>query len=64
LELTEALRAVAETYGYGGVFLVSLMGSLVHFLPVPYLFVVVLLSKSLDPVLLGWSQGSEARSGS
>ncbi len=57
LELAEALRAVAETYGYGGVFVVSLIGSLVPFLPVPYLFVVVLLSKSLDPVLLGLASG-------
>jgi len=57
LELTEALRAVAETYGYGGVFVVSLIGSLVPFLPLPYLFVVVLLSNSLDPMLLGLVSG-------
>jgi len=57
LELTEALRAVAETYGYGGVFVISLIGSLVPFLPLPYLFVVVLLSNSLDPMLLGLVSG-------
>jgi membrane protein DedA with SNARE-associated domain len=57
LELTEALRTVAETYGYGGVFVISLIGSLVPFLPLPYLFVVVLLSNSLDPMLLGLVSG-------
>ena len=57
MELTEALRAVAETYGYGGVFVISLIGSLVPFLPLPYLFVVVLLSNSLDPMLLGLVSG-------
>ncbi len=57
MELTEALRTIAETYGYAGVFVVSLLGSLVPFLPVPYLFVVVLLSNSLDPVPLGLVSG-------
>ena len=57
MELTEALRTVAETYGYGGVFVISLIGSLVPFLPLPYLFVVVLLSNSLDPMLLGLVSG-------
>jgi len=57
LELTEALRTVAETYGYGGVFVISLIGSLVPLLPLPYLFVVVLLSNSLDPMLLGLVSG-------
>lgn len=57
MELAEALRAIAESYGYGGVFLVSLIGSLVPFLPVPYLFVVIVLSRTLDPVLLGLISG-------
>ena len=57
MELTEALRTVAETYGYGGVFVISLIGSLVPLLPLPYLFVVVLLSNSLDPMLLGLVSG-------
>ncbi|MDJ0273727.1 MAG: VTT domain-containing protein [Nitrososphaerota archaeon] len=58
MDLAGALRAIAESYGYGGVFLVSLVGSLVPFLPVPYLFVVVLLSKTLDPLLLGLVSGA------
>lgn len=57
MDLAEALRAIAESYGYGGVFLVSLIGSLVPFLPVPYLFVVVVLSRTLDPVMLGLISG-------
>ncbi|MEN3047458.1 MAG: VTT domain-containing protein [Candidatus Caldarchaeales archaeon] len=51
------MRRVAESYGYLGVFGISLLGSLVPFLPLPYLFVVVLLSRTLDPVMLGVSSG-------
>lgn len=40
-------------YGYAGVFIVSLVGSLVPFLPVPYLVIVILLSSKLDPLTLG-----------
>ena len=56
-DLSEALLQLAQQYGYLGVFAVSLLGSLVPFLPVPYLFVVVLLSESLDPILLGLVSG-------
>ncbi len=55
--LNELLLQVAQQYGYLGVFAVSLLGSLIPFLPVPYLFVVVLLSDSLDPLLLGIVSG-------
>jgi len=40
-------------YGYAGVFLASVVGSLIPFVPLPYLFIVVLLSDTLDPLLLG-----------
>ncbi|MEM4304071.1 MAG: VTT domain-containing protein [Candidatus Caldarchaeum sp.] len=50
-------QQLAVTYGPFGVFIVSLLGSLVPFLPVPYLFVVVLLSESVDPLVLGLAAG-------
>ncbi|MDW8084321.1 MAG: VTT domain-containing protein [Candidatus Caldarchaeum sp.] len=53
----EWLESVAMTYGLPGVFVVSLLGSLLPFVPVPYLFVVVLLSDTVDPLLLGVAAG-------
>ncbi|MEM1945442.1 MAG: VTT domain-containing protein [Candidatus Caldarchaeum sp.] len=50
-------QELAVTYGPVGVFTVSLLGSLVPFLPVPYLFVVVLLSETVDPLVLGLASG-------
>lgn len=44
-------------YGVPGVFIASLIGSVVPFLPVPYLFVVVLLSETVEPWLLGIAAG-------
>lgn len=52
-DLVSLLEALAVNYGYSGVFLASLAGSLVPFLPVPYLIVVVLLSGTLDSFVLG-----------
>ncbi len=47
------LGDLALNYGYLGVFAASLAGSIIPFLPVPYLIVVVLLSGRLDPLALG-----------
>ena len=44
---------VLQAYGYIGAFLISVLGSLIPFLPVPYLIPIVLMSKTLDPLLLG-----------
>ncbi len=52
-DLAQLLAQLAYSYGYLGVFLASLLGSLVPFLPVPYLIVVILLSGTLDPLTLG-----------
>ena len=52
-DLAQLLTQLAFAYGYLGVFLASLLGSLVPFLPVPYLIVVILLSGTLDPLTLG-----------
>lgn len=52
-DLLQALAELALSYGYLGVFFASLAGSIIPFLPVPYLIVVVLLSGKFDPVALG-----------
>jgi len=49
----ESLFKSLQAYGYLGAFLIALVGSLVPFLPVPYLLPIVLMSKTLDPLLLG-----------
>ncbi|RLI38444.1 hypothetical protein DRO64_11680 [Candidatus Bathyarchaeota archaeon] len=48
-ELFETLQA----YGYLGAFMIAVLGSLIPFLPVPYLIPIVLMSKTLDPLILG-----------
>ena len=53
LDLLALLNDLAIRYGYSCVFLASLAGSVIPFLPVPYLIVVILLSNRLDPLLLG-----------
>jgi len=52
-EIFRALRA----YGYLGALLIAVLGSLVPFLPVPYLIPIVLMSRALDPLLLGIAAG-------
>ena len=56
-QISSWIESIALQYGLLGVFIASLMGSLVPFLPIPYLFVVVLLSESMDPWLLGLVAG-------
>jgi len=51
--LSEYLAVFALQYGYPGVFLVSVLGSSVPFLPLPYLVVVVILSNTLNPLWIG-----------
>jgi len=52
-ELFSSLQA----YGYLGAFLISVLGSVVPFLPVPYLIPVVLMAEKLDPLILGIAAG-------
>lgn len=56
-EFFRQLEIYAVKTGYPGVFLLSLVGSAIPFLPLPYLFVVVILSGILDPLLLGLVSG-------
>lgn len=58
MDVLGILEAVATQFGYGGVFAISALGSAVPFLPVPYLLVVVLLSGSQNPLLLGLAAGA------
>lgn len=57
VDLTAILSSFALQYGYLGVFVASLLGSIIPFLPVPYLIIVILLSGGLDPVGLGIAAG-------
>ena len=56
-DFTVILTEFALRYGYLGVFAASLAGSVIPFLPVPYLIVVILLSGTLDPLALGVAAG-------
>jgi len=48
-----ALFGALQSYGYLGAFMISVLGSLVPFLPVPYLIPIVLMARILDPLILG-----------
>ncbi|MFQ6135367.1 MAG: hypothetical protein ACE5KU_06115, partial [Nitrososphaerales archaeon] len=47
--------SIMQTYGYLGIFWVSLLGSLLVFVPMPYFFLVVLASvnPAFDPTVIG-----------
>ncbi len=55
--VVEALGTFANQFGYPGIFAVSLLGSVVPFVPLPYLVIVVLLSETQNPLLLGLAAG-------
>jgi membrane protein YqaA with SNARE-associated domain len=56
-ELSKLIYELAFNYGYLGVFIISILGSLIPFIPLPYLFIVVILSRVLNPLLLGTLAG-------
>ncbi|MEM0090173.1 MAG: VTT domain-containing protein [Nitrososphaerota archaeon] len=57
LESFYELIELLISYGYFGSFIISFIGSLIPFLPLPYLFPIVLLSMKLDPFLVGALSG-------
>jgi len=57
LESFYELINLLVSYGYFGSFLISFIGSLVPFLPLPYLFPIILLSMELDPLFIGTLSG-------
>lgn len=56
--VVETLEGLANQFGYLGVFATSILGSAIPFVPLPYLIVVVLLSGSQNPLLLGLVAGA------
>ncbi len=56
-DLYSSLFAALQAHGYLGAFIISVLGSLIPFLPVPYLIPIVLMSKVLDPLILGIAAG-------
>lgn len=61
--ILDAIITEAVQYGYPGAFLVSMIGSSIPFLPVPYLVVVVLLGSTLNPFWVGVFAGLGAAVG-
>lgn len=51
------LYNILYSYAYVGAFLISLLGSLIPFLPLPYLIPIVLMADKLNPVILGLVSG-------
>ena len=56
--VVEAFENIVNQFGYSGVFVISALGSVIPFVPLPYLVVVVLLSQSQNPLLLGLAAGA------
>ncbi len=56
-DLVSLLRDLALQYGYLGVLGASIAGSVIPFVPVPYLIIVILLSGNLNPLALGLLAG-------
>lgn len=52
-----SLFTFLQAHGYLGAFLISVLGSLIPFLPLPYLMPIVLMAGQLDPFFLGISAG-------
>jgi len=52
-DLYSLLFGTLQSYGYLGAFLIAVFGSVIPFLPVPYLAPIVLMSGTLDPFFLG-----------
>lgn len=58
-----ALHEFILSYGYFGTFIISVLGNLVPFLPVPYLIPIFLLSEVLEPFFVGITVGIGASLG-
>lgn len=58
-----ALHEFVLSYGYFGTFIISVLGNLIPFLPVPYLVPIFLLSEVLEPFFVGITVGIGASLG-
>ncbi|MEM3672923.1 MAG: VTT domain-containing protein [Candidatus Bathyarchaeia archaeon] len=56
-DISNWLLNFANQFGYLGIFLISLLGSLSIFFPIPYTVVIFSLGKTLDPVLIAVAAG-------
>ncbi len=51
------LQSLSSQYGYFGIFLMSLIGALSIFFPIPYTVVIFTLGRSFEPILIAVSAG-------
>lgn len=51
------LYNILYSYAYVGAFLISLLGSFIPFLPLPYLIPIVLMADKFNPIILGTVSG-------
>ena len=56
-QLVEWMQQLAQTYGYFGIFLISLIGALSIFFPLPYTVVIFTLGGLFDPFLIAIAAG-------
>lgn len=55
--IAEFLTNIVSNLGYIGMFLVSFIGALSIFLPIPYTTLILFFSSKMDPILLSISSG-------
>jgi len=61
--LTEWMQGIAIQYNYFGIFLISLLGALSIFFPLPYTVVIFTLGAYFDPILIAVVAGVGAATG-
>ena len=57
-QLEQWLKSFAVQYGYLGIFLVSLFGSMSIFFPIPYTVVIFSIAPFFDPILIALASGA------
>ncbi|MEM1563095.1 MAG: VTT domain-containing protein [Candidatus Bathyarchaeia archaeon] len=57
-QLAEWMRNLSVQYGYFGIFLISLIGSMSIFFPIPYTVVIFTLAPFFDPILISLASGA------
>lgn len=62
-QLTEWMQGIAIQYSYFGIFLISLLGALSIFFPLPYTVVIFTLGAYFDPILIAVVAGVGAATG-
>ncbi|MEM3579851.1 MAG: VTT domain-containing protein [Candidatus Bathyarchaeia archaeon] len=57
-QLEQWLKSFAVQYGYLGIFLISLIGSMSIFFPIPYTIVIFTIAPFFDPILIALASGA------